>query len=192
MKALLLRAYQLKAYQVIGPNWLESERYDIVAKLPTGATQNEVPAMLHTLLAERFAIRTRYETREIPAYLLVVSKGGLRMPVFSGDTSGVRASLGGRVHHVRGQVSVRNLINLISGSVDRPIIDSTGLSAVYEIDLEWASDQIPVLDGQPAQDIPAPDLFVALQRQVGLRLEPHKTATEVLVVDHAEHVPTGN
>jgi uncharacterized protein (TIGR03435 family) len=78
LKALLLLAYELKSYQITGPAWMESERYEIAAKIPAGASRKDVALMLRSLLAERFHLQARLETRELPIYSLVVAKSGPR------------------------------------------------------------------------------------------------------------------
>jgi len=76
LKALLMRVYDLKDYQMVGPGWIDSERYEIAAKIPAGAAKADVARMLQALLAERFHLEVRRETRELPMYLLTVAKGG--------------------------------------------------------------------------------------------------------------------
>ena len=75
-KALLIRAYELKEYQISGPAWMDSERYEIAAKIPAGVSQAIVARMLQTLLAERFHLTTHREKRELPVYALRPAKGG--------------------------------------------------------------------------------------------------------------------
>lgn len=80
MIGLICQAYKVKPYQITGgPNWLYTERYDIVAKLPEGADKDQVPAMLQTLLAERFKLALHRDKRDTPVYALTVGKGGLKM-----------------------------------------------------------------------------------------------------------------
>jgi uncharacterized protein (TIGR03435 family) len=76
MKALLMRAYDLKNYQISGPSWMDSERYAIVAKIPAGAGKLQVPLMLQSMLAERFHLAAHRETRQLPIYALIVGKNG--------------------------------------------------------------------------------------------------------------------
>ena len=78
-KMLLARAYGVQDYQISGPGWLESERYDIVAKVPKGATKEQFQAMLQNLLAERFKLTLHHETKELPQYALVVAKNGPKL-----------------------------------------------------------------------------------------------------------------
>ena len=82
-----MRAYELKNYQIAGPAWLDSERYEIAAKIPAGAGKSEVALMLRTLLAERFRLVAHRETRELPIYAMVVAKNG---PKFQGSPAASR------------------------------------------------------------------------------------------------------
>jgi uncharacterized protein (TIGR03435 family) len=79
LKDVMARAYAVKRYQINGPSWLDSERYDITAKVPDGVTPDQVPAMLQQLLNERFKMAVHKETKEQPIYALVVGKGGPKL-----------------------------------------------------------------------------------------------------------------
>jgi uncharacterized protein (TIGR03435 family) len=79
MEFLIAKAYGVKTYQVSGPSWIQSERYDILAKLPAGATKDQVPDMLKALLADRFKLEIRHETKEHAVYALVVGKNGAKL-----------------------------------------------------------------------------------------------------------------
>src|SRR5664279_6215744 len=76
---ILTNAYGVKNYQVTGPGWLDTERYDITAKVPKGATKDDLKLMLQGLLAERFKLTLHHETKELPMYALVVGKGGPKL-----------------------------------------------------------------------------------------------------------------
>src|ERR1017187_3230329 len=79
MRALLLRAYGLKPPQLSGPNWLENEKYDIVAKVPVGATREQVNVMVQNLLIERFGLAAHHETRDLPGYEMVFARSGSKI-----------------------------------------------------------------------------------------------------------------
>jgi uncharacterized protein (TIGR03435 family) len=79
LRNVLMNAYDVKDFQISGPSWLASERYDIVAKLPPGTTKEQFKLMLQNLLAERFQVSLHHETKELPMYALVVAKSGLKM-----------------------------------------------------------------------------------------------------------------
>jgi uncharacterized protein (TIGR03435 family) len=80
VKQLILRAYGIPSYQLWGPEWIDSARFDVLAKLPQGATKDQIPEMLQRLLAERFGLQTHTETRNLPAFALVVAKEGRMKP----------------------------------------------------------------------------------------------------------------
>jgi uncharacterized protein (TIGR03435 family) len=96
LKGVLTTAYAVKGYQINGPKWLDSERFDIVAKIPKGATKEQFQMMLQNLLAERFKLTLHHETKELPMYALVAGKGGskLKESVDDGPTAGAAAQGG--------------------------------------------------------------------------------------------------
>lgn len=98
LRALVVRAYGVKNYQVSEPGWMDSERFDVVAKVPPGATPEQFDRMLQKLLTDRFRMTVHHETRELPVYALVVGKGGhkLRKSVEDGKESQVNAALADR------------------------------------------------------------------------------------------------
>jgi len=79
IKSLMTNAYHVKEYQISGPDWLESQRYDITAKVPPGATKEQFQLMLQSLLAERFKLTLHHQSKELPMYALVVAKGGPKL-----------------------------------------------------------------------------------------------------------------
>ena len=79
LKDLIALAYKMKAYQVSGPDWLATQRFDIEAKMPVGASGDDAPAMLQALLQERFKLAVHRDTQEHPVLALVVGKGGPKM-----------------------------------------------------------------------------------------------------------------
>jgi len=102
LKGILTTAYGVKGYQINGPKWLDSERFDIVAKIPKGATKEQFQLMLQNLLAERFKLTLHHETKELPMYALVVGKGGPKLKesvdddtTASGTAQGGAAGSGG-------------------------------------------------------------------------------------------------
>jgi len=79
LRDLIVLAYKVKPYQITGPDWIASQRFDIVAKLPDGASKDDIPKMLQALLEERFKLAVRRESKELPVLALVVGKGGPKM-----------------------------------------------------------------------------------------------------------------
>src|SRR5689334_20347923 len=79
LKEYIAQAYQVKLYQVSGPDWLAGQRFEIAAKLPDGSKISQVPEMLQNLLADRFALKLHRDSKEFPVYALEVAKSGLKM-----------------------------------------------------------------------------------------------------------------
>jgi uncharacterized protein (TIGR03435 family) len=188
LKDLIRLAYQVKEYQISGPAWMGTEKYEIAANMPAGANRSQVPEMLQTLLAERFHLKLHRETRKMAVYALVVGKGGLKLTAATAPASGRGApgwvSSNGRV--AAKASSVAAFADLLSKAADRPVIDMTGLTGWYDFDLTYT----------PELSATAPDsgatLATALLEQLGLKLEKREVQVEVLVIEGADKVPTEN
>lgn len=193
---LIMEAYNLKNYQVSwapGAGSQEDVYYDIVAKAEgDGApTKSEFCRMLQTLLAQRFNLKVHFESREMPVYALTVGRSGPKFKQSAPETS--EAGLFGV--HGRNQTitmpreSMESLADDISNSfsVNRPVVDRTGLTGTYDIKLE-ATPEFRIERNPQPEDI---SVFTAIQDQLGLKLEPTKAAVQVLVIDHIEN-PSAN
>jgi bla regulator protein BlaR1 len=173
-------AYGVKDYQVAGPDWLTSQRYDIVAKAPAAVPDDRLMPMLQALLAERFKLAIHRETKERAVYALVAGKNGSRLHEVE---AGREQSSGGRGSLSAQKMSMSQLADTLSQRVDLPVLNTTGIEGVFDIELKWAPD------GDNAN---GPSIFTAVQEQLGLKLEQRKGPMEIIVVDHAERVPTEN
>jgi uncharacterized protein (TIGR03435 family) len=154
--------------------------------------------MLRKLLADRFKLTFHREQKDFSIYALTIAKGGSKLRESTAPPD-EPSQLINRVFPGRIQLPARNatmaqFVSMMQRAVlDRPVVDRTGLGGKYDFDLEWTPDETQ-FDGQgpPASpDSTAPDLFAALQRQLGLRLEATKGPVEVLVIDKVER-PTAN
>jgi uncharacterized protein (TIGR03435 family) len=189
---LITWTWNLKSYQVIGlPKWAEDERYDIDAKAPDDApaTQESGRKMMESLLVERFHLKVHRETREIPVYDLVVTKGG---PKFHESAPNAEFSLssGGPRAWNRLTVTAGTMAQLADQlsnhpELNRPVIDKTGLAGRYDYTMKSAAST------PAADDLENESTFAALQDQLGLKLEASKANIDVLVVEKAEH-PSAN
>ncbi len=188
LQNLLAQAYRIKNLQVSGPDWLDSDRFDIVAKLKQEANEDQLPMMLQALLKERFKLSFHLEPKQVTAYALLTAKGGPKLRSIDGD-GGVRTTMGTTRRHLSGRVSMVGLAGLLSNMVDRPVVDMTELKGVYDVDLEWSVDDTPE---RTAQANDPPSLFTALQEKLGLRLDSRKAPVDIYVIDHVERVPTEN
>jgi uncharacterized protein (TIGR03435 family) len=175
-----------KHYALFGPTWLDSDRYDIVAKASATTPRDQLFLMLRKLLADRFILRVHREKRQVRVYTLVLARGGSKMKV----ASGVRGNFTfGAGHVAASELSMPEFAARLSGPVFQlglPVIDSTGLPGTFDFTLDWSS-------GDPAVDATAkPSLFTAIEEQLGLRLRAVKSQIDIWVVDHAERVAVEN
>src|ERR1700730_5057100 len=158
MRDYIVRAYRVKLYQVTGPDWLTSERFDVNAKMPAGSTPDQVPEMLQSLLEERFQIKLHREKKELPVYALSIGKPPLMIqesapdpatPVESkgtanvtatGGADGVSVDLGNGSYYTfnNGKFEIKKvtmdmLARQLGRYVDRPILDMTDVKRSYDL-----------------------------------------------------------
>ena len=195
LKALIEAAYGVRDYQFSGPGWLDTVRYDVVAK-PAAGTQSQLQPLLQALLAERFRLAVHHEPKEMSAYELVVAKSGSKLS----ESTGPRTFFTARPALIDGtRVSMTELIAALSRLLGRPAVDHTGLVGVYDVKVQWTPDQLrdfkaspdlppntlPRVNGVPF-DPEGPSIFTALQQQLGLKLESTRGPVDVVVIDHVE------
>lgn len=203
-KNLIMNAYNIKRYQLEGaPGWTGTERYDITAKLEDSGEKlprpseraRQIRTALQKLLAERFQLAIRRETRTLPAYALTVAKGGFKLKTEPYDEDkGSSMSMGpGKLTAKR--TTMDGLANILAGNLDRPVADMTGIQGACDFSLTWTPDDAvrtekPTGAGEgpaAATDMAAgPSIFTALQEQLGLKLEPRKAPVEIIVVERIE------
>jgi uncharacterized protein (TIGR03435 family) len=184
MEECIRWAYDVKEYQISGPEWLNSDAasYDIDAKAPAGATRSQIKLMVQSMLAERFKLALQRETRMLPVYELVTAKNGPKLQPGSGGGNDGISSSGGSVK--ARTVTMAFFAATLSRYIGTPVFDKTGLSGAFDFNMEYAPDDRGNSD--------KPSVFTAVQEQLGLKLQAAKGPVEVLVIDHAEKVPTEN
>jgi uncharacterized protein (TIGR03435 family) len=197
LKTLVMAAYNVPAPGVVGgPAWLDVDRYDITAATPSEnrPTLDMQMSMLRTLLADRFLFAFHREQRQAPVYELSVARGGptLKETATPSETQPVLVNRRspGRVQLPARNATMAQFASMLQRSVlDRHVLDKTGLSGRYDFDLEWTPDETQfggVLPPAPATENAKPDLFAALQQQLGLRLQASNGLVDVIVIDRAE------
>lgn len=169
IKNLIARAYHVQSNLITGPDWISSERFDISAKLPEGATTEQIPEMLQSLLAERFGLKMHFEKKDQPAYALVLGKTPLKLKALppdadqpksnspvnlavSGSDQGVSMDLGNGSSYTFGndqfqftKVSMDVLALRLSLYLDRPVINMTGLDGNYDLTLPVTQEDYYIL-----------------------------------------------
>jgi uncharacterized protein (TIGR03435 family) len=199
-----------QGYQVSsGPDWLERDRFVVLGQAPAGTPRAEMLGMLRTLLTERFALTFHVETKEVDAYALVPARSdgrlGPKLQKWDGTCNGKPAppaqpnATGPRCAaffrppgmFMRG-VTMTVVANMLSAQITnlgRPVVDRTNLAGEWDFDLETTF--APAAANAGNADTTAPSVFVALQEQLGLKLEPTRTPVKVMIIDNAQR-PTEN
>jgi uncharacterized protein (TIGR03435 family) len=156
LRDYIAMAFRIKSYQVLGAEWIATERFDVNAKLPEGSTVDQIPAMVQSLLSERFALKFHREPKDLPVYALVVGKPPLKLkesridPDASAPTPGVNISATGSAAGVAvnlgngsyytfaggkfegKKIAGRVLADVLERYTDRPILDATNLKGSYD------------------------------------------------------------
>ena len=203
VRSLLGYAYhaQFSARILGGPAWIDSDRFDINAKAETAVPEAKIRPMVLKLLEDRFGLKFHHEQRLMPAYFMTVAKGGPKFQVSSVckhesedkfPCGGFRVS---KRRYIAGQqVSAEDLAEVLEVLMGEPVIDKTGINGLFDVKLEWTPDerQLPGRDlNTPPANPDGPSIFVAMQEQLGLKLERQKAAVDVVVVDAASK-PSAN
>lgn len=214
-RILISMAYDVQGFArteiVGGPGWLDDQLYEVHAKIneplseemqrmPDRERRKKIELMEQSLLAERFKLRVHFETRELPAYEIVVAKGGPKLTLAGPlmPHNGNRRISTGQSQKLRALgITVENLAQMLQWEPEaggRIVVDRTRLTGSYDISLDWTRD--PALtrgsasEASPSQNI-GPSLFTALEEELGLKLVATKAPVEVIVIDHIER-PTEN
>ena len=163
LRVLIMRAYGVQSFQVSGPSWMDSQRFDVVAKVPEGATREDARIMLQNLLADRFKLKLHKGSKEAAIYELVVAKGGIKIkeavqtaapaegaggPARDKDgflrmphgQLGIQATLNGRMRMRGDAVTVARLTDMLGVALGRPVVDKTGLTGTYDITLDFSPE----------------------------------------------------
>lgn len=192
---LMMFAYQIQIKQIVGaPGWAESEKFDLIGKqdTPGQATEQQTRGMMQKLLVTRFGLKFHKEKRELPAYVMTVAKNGPKLEKSEADANTPSAFFFRQL----GNLTFRNITmdgfaQWMQTVLDRPVVNHTEIPGRFDGKLKWNPDEtqfavfgVKVVPSD-APDAP-PDLYKAIQEQIGLRLDAAKPNVDVLVIDHVE------
>jgi uncharacterized protein (TIGR03435 family) len=212
---LVTTAYGINYYQLNAPTWLNTERFNITATVPEGAKKEDLKVMVQHLLEERFKLAVHRDSIEMMTYELVVGKGGpkfkeaVETPPDGAPPAGPpdlpKLDKDGYPQMERSGMSIMNnkarsrqtagtmaqLVSMLGAQLAAPVTDATSLTGKYDYTLSWSAAAMRPNASADADDT-GPTLFIALQEQLGLKLEQKKEPVEIIVVDHIEKTPTEN
>jgi len=191
MNVLLMEAFKVKVDQIVGPAWLESSCFSIDATIPQGVAKDQVPEMLQALMMERFKLAFHKESRLASGYALVVDKNGPKLKPSPPDAPAAQSgsvTFGfGAAALIKGSMTTSKLAHFLSNNLKVPVEDLTGLTGRYDVDVSWARD-LPSDASQAVTD----DVFTAVRKTLGLRLDKLKQSQDMVVIDHMDQNPGAN
>jgi uncharacterized protein (TIGR03435 family) len=181
LRNLVLNAFHLNQYQLAGgPKWMDTAKFDVVARYPAGGSHGRQGEMMQTLLKDRFQLEFHRETRTVPAFALVVASGGHHLQEASEDDKQKGHASSGPRKMEGFAMPMSSLVSMLMGPAGAPVVDRTGLTGQYNFTVEYSPE------GTPPELEKFPPFLVAVQQQLGLKLEAIKTPLEILVIDRAE------
>jgi len=210
LKMLIALAYKVRQLEISGgPAWIASDRYDINAKAAdSNVSADQSRLMIQRMLEDRFKLMVHRATKEMPMYVLLPAKDGLKIPdAKEGSCVAIPSRPGQPFIPICGsfivlpnglegkKISMAQLASSLSGIVGPPVIDETGYTANFDFHLEFTRDVTATPQLSPAAgdnglatpgDTSGPSIFTAIQEQLGLKLEATKGPVDILVIDHAE------
>ena len=197
LKLMLAVAYQVKAEQIQGgPDWINTDGFDMNAKAEKASTPEELHLMLQNLLAERFKLKFHQEKKEMAIYALTVDKGGPRMTPHQSENAGepwIELTQEKFLHQTMHAkfVTMQYFAWRLSTILDRPVVDMTKLQGGYDFEVSYTREPPPniteksMINGE-AVDLTGPSIFESIIKQLGLRLERQKGPVETMIIDHVE------
>lgn len=198
IRNLIQNTHRVQDFQLVGgPDWLATERWDIVASAGGSPNREQMLEMLRHLIVTRFKVVTHRESREMPAYALVVARrDGLLGPQLNADAfdcaklppgaQSCGTDLGPGIMTTMGS-SMDEIAARLARVVGIPVVNETKLAGQYRFQLTWAPDASPAEPTAAGRSVPdGPSFFTALHEQLGLKMESRRLPTDVLVIDSAE------
>jgi len=199
MRRIVAWAYHVQSQQVVGPGWIDTEHYDILARTAKPAVEDEMRPMLEALLAERFHLAVHRDTRQMEVLALLQPKGGHKMTVSQLEGPPEVSDGGSGVRVLKG-ISLAVFADELSHETTAPIVDMTGLEGRFDFKLnleKYVSALRSKVMADPQHIPPESELHLILLQdmvagELGLRVEPRRAPVEVVVIERAEKVPVEN
>ncbi|HEV3330250.1 MAG TPA: TIGR03435 family protein [Bryobacteraceae bacterium] len=200
MVDLISTAFGVDRDKVLGgPNWLELDRFDLIAKVPSTTTPEDLKLMLQALLADRFKLVVHTDSKPLPAFVLSLGKGKPKLKEANGDgnmgcQNQPQTPEPGKIpnavvacRNMPMAAFVLNLRGMAGNYLTGPVVDQTGLKGTWDFDLTWTARALLSVAGSDAISV-----FDAVDKQLGLKLESQRVPTPVIVVDSVNEKPTDN
>lgn len=203
LRDLVEFAWDVKDYQVSGePSWAESAHYEVLATFPASTSKADRARMMQAMLADRFGLVVRQDSKEVSGYAIVTGKSGPKLHSPGNEEPGMMMgrsrATGQRTLTATGQ-TMANLASILSDIMGRPVEDRTGVAGKFDFSMAWTPDAVDGGTGAtggkalppPDNNEPGPTIFTALQETLGLKLESAKVTVPVVVIEKTEK-PSAN
>jgi uncharacterized protein (TIGR03435 family) len=189
LRSMIIEAFGIRNFQLEHPAWMGENRYDLVAKVPEDATKEQQRIMMRNLLTERFQLQFRRQTRNLSALVLTLGKGEpklTRNEASPDADAGIKQSVrNGIITETARQQSLGKFVTWLTGALDRPVLNETGLAGNYDFSMSWSLDTA-------TSDTDLHDPLISAVQQLGLKIESRKVPVEMLIVVSALKVPLDN
>lgn len=214
LREILRLAYGTRDFQIFGPVWLNSQRFNVDATMSADTSDQRYRLMLQSLLVERFHMEAHHEERTLSVYSLVVLRTGARLgapvdaptqdaegqlKVSPDGVSGLPRVRGGAMFTIDMYPAARRMVfqarttgdlaSALTEELATMVTDATGLTAKYDFTLNFERSDVAAPSDNPN---PPPYIFTAVQEQLGLKLEPGKAPVDTVVIDRMDKMPTVN
>lgn len=184
-------AYKLGVYEISGPDSMSSDRYDILATAGGPVSEDQLRAMLQSLLAERFRLAAHHQQKDVSGYALTVGKKTPRLTEVTEGGGGEGSMTGAALVFEGHKMPLARLADILASALKMPVRNMTGLDGNYDFKLDLRSYLLNRQPGDPPLDLPS-IATTAIDEQLGLRLEARKISVDMLVIDHTENNPAEN
>ena len=189
LKGVMQWAYHMQAIQVQGPAWLDSNRYDIVARTSEATSPERLRLMMQTLLTDRFKLAFHRETKEMQAYVVTVAKTGHKMKPSEGEGPIEMKPTGKGLNILFTHVTLAELAEMASSPLNGVVVDQTGLKGAWDFTIDGSMFAMQ----RPADEMEAIGMMIQVMNdQLGIKIDQKKVPAEVLIVDRAEKIPVEN
>jgi uncharacterized protein (TIGR03435 family) len=188
LTGILQTAFKVDRLDLDAPDWLDSERFDITAKVPDEkASLDERRQMLQALFIDRFGLAFHHETKIRAGFGLVVGRNGAKIQSVEDVGGHNNDNRPGKMERLR--TTIGDFASSLAYMIKQPVVDETHMEGRYNVVLTYTPDPG---SGVPAAASDGPSIFTAIEEQLGLKLEPRKVPVDIFVVDHCQKMPTEN
>jgi uncharacterized protein (TIGR03435 family) len=189
LKAIVQWAYHMQAIQVTGPGWIDSNRYDIVAKAPGPLSDAQLRRMMQTLLTDRFKLACHHDTKEMQAYVITVAKTGHKLKPSEGEGEMQVKPTGKGLMVQFTHVTLEHLAEMAESPLQGVVVDQTGLKGAWDFTIDGSFFAMQ----RPADLEEAISMMIQMMNdQLGIKVDQKKLPADVIVIDHAEKIPVVN